>query len=645
MTTFGAIRSKHKTLCVLLIPIVLLLGLCAKCAIPSETSDVERAAISNRQKILANSTSRQPPWFDLRNSNSSSILARQASGSSSSSNVYRIHVAAIHIDRAEFPLSKLLFRLTLQLALESVNKQLEPSRAQLTLSVRSANTCSRQFAGAVAAEEYYTKRARLFVVSGCDAAIRGVSRLASAWRVPVLTAAGFGLDLNDKSIHRTLVRVAFSLQSAVEFLVKILKSFQWRRVNLIVDESDPNSSALRSSIERHLIEFSSNNSKLVAAGASATGAALESASSELPFEVSLNSIPIDLQTLTSLTIEEGKRNTSTSNRNNLNLPSSAAKDESTHSGSGGDEDKWPNSITEAAIQDALRQSSLYSRVNILLIPQNYLRKFMLSVHDQGMANGLYTFINMPLLLLANENQQQTSDSMPNTAAGSTANSTNPSKQSYTTSTGKNVFAWRERNSPRNPQAKQAFESLMSIYLRTPTSKAYVYFASRLSNFANLDSTTNLAAKNVSAISLKSTGQRTTSSLSKIQLSIDPYSASFYDCLQVYAVALQDSLLAIASSKAAISESSVNRSDTLRRNFHAYISDQLRNRRFENMVTGTILINENGDRDTEYTLDDLNQMTGKFSPVILYKSDSKQMVRLARIQWSSDESGECHDVCC
>lgn len=599
------------------------------CAVLSKSYE---NSIEENQEFISgsqrDSSSTPTATSDIPSNSASLIRLTRGSG-----NVYRIHVAAIHIDKSEFPLSKLLFKLTLQLALDSINKNLEPSRVQLTLSVRNANTCSRQFAGAVAAEEYYTERARLFVVSGCDAAIRSVSRLASGWRVPVLTAAGFGLDLNDKSIHRTLIRVAFSLQSAVEFLVKILKSFQWRRVNLIVDESDPNSLALKQSIERLLIEY--NNKQSTGAADGSVDALSDSFSSSSSDVVSLNTIPIDLQMLTSLgNSDQGESAASMARQNGSRNNHYPAESHGAGAGDASDTDKWPNSIAEQAIHDALRQSSMYSRVNILLIPQNYLRKFMLSVYDQGMANGLYTFINMPLLLLANEDQAAAGSDQSSSSSLSNASLAAAGKQqSYFTSTGKNVFIWREKNSPRNAQAKQAFESLMSIYLRTPTSKAYVYFASKLSNFANIEYAITPLAVEAS----NNQSSRHYSSSSKNQLSIDPYSASFYDCLQVYAVALQDSLLAI-TAKGSPDSGGGNKS-LLKKNFHAHISDHLRNRRFDNMVTGTILINQNGDRDTEYTLDDLNQMTGKFSPVILYKSENRQVVRLSRIQWSSDDTGE------
>lgn len=519
------------------------------------------------------------------------------SPTNSSTTKLHIQATAIHVDESEFPLSKLLFKLTLKLALEAASKRLERSRVKLSLSIRSANTCSRQYASALAAEEYYKNRARLFIVSGCDDAIRGVSQLASGWRVPVMTATGFGADLDDKTVYKTLVRVAFSLRAAVEFLFKIMRTFQWHRVNLIVDISDPNSLALKGTIEKHLIDYKIDD-----------------------FQVKLNTIPLDMRSLMT-----GRQQTTLSTNESFHH----------HNSNESDDDKWPNEITERTIQGALKQSSMYSRVNILLLPQHYLRKFMLSVYDQNMGNGLYTFVNMPLLLITNDDQMDGQQAL----LGS-----NSSKLSYVAPTGENVFVWRSLRSSRNSQAKQAFESLMSIYLRTPKSKAYLYIVSKLIDLANMEYGTTTTTTTTTTPANYSTQQQSkfqnskesfaNGHLAKIQLNINPYSASFYDCLQIYSIVLNESLTSITQE----SRSRDVKKRLLRYDLHARIIELIRNKRFDNMATGTISINSNGDRETDYTLDDMNQVTGKFNPVILYRGHTREIERLARIHWSSDPLG-------
>lgn len=510
--------------------------------------------------------------------------------SNTSDTVTNLQVTAIFVHESEFPLSDLLFRLTLRLALESANERLRAKQLRLLLNIRSANTCSRQYAAAVAAEEFHLRRARLFIVSGCDDAIRAVSRFASNWQVPVMTAAGFGLDLDNKTIHKHLTRVAFSLRTAVEFLMKIFKSLQWRRVNLIVDESDANSVSLKASIDKHLADASSSEPD--------------------EFQVSLNVIPVAFRVLARMSLNQSMNETyllasageqqtarskrlSSSNDSGQQQVQSAAK-----------VDQWADPAVELSVRESLKQSSSFSRINILLIPSSQVRKFMLVAHELGMANGHYSFIALPLLISAADNQEDAP------SAGSQASSTG-SQHGYA---GESTFVWYSASSSRNAQARRAYESLMSIYLRTPTTKAYIYFANRLMNLVNSAHDPTIA--------------NASSPAKKPRLDINPYSASFYDCLQIYATVLEEFL----TTRGTVEE--LNHRST-----YANVSEMMKNRRFTNMVTGTITINANGDRETDYTLDDLNQQTGRFNPVILYKGDTRDIERLGRIHWSSDSSGE------
>lgn len=535
---------------------------------------------------------------DISSSSASSSLSQQLSSSSTepakSTDLASVQVSAIFVHKSEFPLSSLLFRLTLNLALDAANKRLESKRLRLLLNIRSANTCSRQYAGAVAAEEFHLRRTRLFVVSGCDDAIRTVSRLASNWRVPVMTAAGFGLDLDNKLVHRQLTRVAFSLRTAVEFLMKILKSLQWRRVNVIVDEQDSNSVALKASIEKHLAEAVSTQLN--------------------EFQVSLNVIPIAFEASeqtslnqsaneTRLQIDDAGEARSASQRRPTRFNVSSPQTLANHSAA--NVDHWPDPLVELSVRESLKQSALFSRINILLVPAHHIRKLMLAAHELGMANGYYSFISLPLLFTAEDNQIDQSEG--DQVAGSSG------RANYVTSTGENAFQWHSASSSRNAHARRAYESLMSIYLKTPTTKAYVYFVNRLGTAANNAHGSGSHNSSLSDIA------------PKVRLDVNPYSASFYDCIQIYASILEESLT-----------SGRNSTDLVN---HANISGMMKNRRFTNMVTGTIVINSNGDRETDYTLDDLNQQTGKFNPVILYKGETKDIERLARIHWSSDSAGK------
>jgi len=559
----------------------------------------------SRRDAEETSESQDAPLVNLNKSS----LPKDSSPKSTSiihfkSNVTRIYLTAIHVDQAEFPLSRLLFKLTLRLALESANKLLENDQLKLILSVRSADKCFRQFAGAIAAEEYHSRRARCFLVSGCDDATRAVSRLASEWRLPIITAAGLGADLDDRSVHKTLIRVAFSLRKAVEFLFRLLKHFQWRRVNMIVDESDPISFALKNNIERYFIDGRLN-------------AAQKHGPTATNYTLQLKTIPLDFRLLIQDygDLRTARFSSQMSEPKGLDAAETRSRNASLLQG-----DRWPNELMGQVIRDSLRQSSLFSRVTILLIPERYLRNFMLSVHEENMANGLYTFLNLPLIPTVEQTSTVLNDSKTfESHSGRLPVKQQPNRSSA--SNGDGVYLWRLQGSSRNLQARQAFESLMSIYLKTPTSKTYLSFVSRLNNLIE--------------------GRKS--------LEINPYIASFYDALQLYASAIKESLNE-RRKKTAKNANSTNlsfmQSDPttsgkdlfgFESEGHFAISNLIKNRQYQNMLTGHMSINSNGDRESDYTLDDMNHMTGKFAPVILYRGETNTLERIGRIHWSSDAS--------
>lgn len=565
---------------------VILWGLLLLCSPPTGSSGVKLLIDDSsalRSTTPLNQALTSTPTMDS-NLNVSTALAVPESSSS----FLTIQATAIHVERAEFPISKLLFKLTLKLAMEQIDRMLSPRRVKVFMNLRSASSCSDQYAAAVAAEEYFTRRTRLIIVSGCDDAIKSISRLASIWQIPLLTAAGFSADFNNKQVHRSLTRVAFSLKTAVEFLMKIMNSYKWRRFNLIVDESDPNSFALRESIQSHIAD------------------AVDSTN----FHANLNLLSLDLASLLS-----------TTSSTNITAPHSGADTRSMDS-----IDKWPNSLAKRAVEDALRQASLFSRVNIVLIPQVYLRKFMLSVYDQKMANGQYTFITIPLLL------DQVDDEADELQAASEA-------QQQTTAKGQssedNLFLWRNVLSKRNSHARQAYESLMSIYVKTPTTRQYIYFSRNLTDLANSDFTSAKQQKvpsgSSSTLTKVATYGRKEATKPRIQLNINPYSSAFYDCLQIYARALQESLRTIEL------ERDLAKRVQLGHSLHANLTSLMRGRRYDDMLMGSIYINKNGDRETEYTLDDMNQM-GQYWPVFIFNGETRSIERLSPIRWSADPSG-------
>lgn len=547
---------------------------------------------NSKPQDTTSTTTSQQAIIRLPNSEQKS----QANNNNNSGQPALVHIkaTAIYISEAEFPLSRLLFRLTLKLALDAAERPLLASRVRLALKLRPASSCSQQYAAAVAAEEYFQHNSRLFIVSGCDEAIKSVSRLASQWQVPLMTAAGFSADLDDKSVHKSLIRVAFSLRAAVEFLLRILKTFKWRRVNLIVDQSDPNSFGLRQSIESNV-----------------------AASQDLEARPELNVLLLNLANLAASSDLLGQPK-------QLNRSSTIDQNHNQNN------DRWPNEATERAVAAVLQQSAAYSRVNILLIPQTHLRKFMLSAYDQNMATGLHTFISIPLLLAHNDEQLATASYGVATGGGGG---------------GGDMYLWHSAASIRNSQARQAFESLMSIYLKIPSTKAYGYYRKNVTQLARTQYASAVAKLNQQATSAESQLQLASNrnnakgslqqAANKQQtfVSTNPYSAAFFDCIQMYASAVRESLGTLQAERNATQRRNLVQS------FHANLSNLMRNRRYEDMLTGSIYINKNGDRESDYTLDDMNHMNGKYWPVILYRGETRQLERLSRIHWSSDSSSE------
>lgn len=542
----------------------------------------------------------------------------------------KLRVSAIYVAESEFPLSRQLFNLTIIYAVSEMNKRLERHGVELVPSVKYAGTCARQYAAAISAEEYHLYKARLFIVSGCDEAIRQVSRMAAVWSTPVLTPAGFSADLDNKRVYKTLIRVSFSVQGIVDFLIKIFKSFKWRNINLIVDESHPNSVILRSSIVKHFKRYSPDylDTSLGADSEHQQSTNNSTKSNDhfvdsdgTNFYISLNELKLDL---TSLLSQQSSftSNQSISHSAFIGKPTDSGRDDvkvKTNTEKRQHEaDIWPNEASDYAVRDSLHQSALWSHVNILLVPQEYLRRFMLTAYDMDMANGQYSFISLPLVQVSNSNENQQQDN-------------NKSEQKARTQVASNddEFLWRAAGSPRNSHARQAFESVMAIYLRAPTTKMYVNFVGKIIELA--------AARQQYGVS------KTTTSAS---LDINSYLASFYDCIDIFSTALDESLTELRQFKqfkqpALLSQSKENKTSkaiTASAKLGNAICYKLRKRKFDNLLTGSsVSFDENGDRETDYTLDDMSSMTGKLRPVISYKGETGAIERLARIQWASSSS--------
>lgn len=80
--------------------------------------------------------------------------------------------------------------------------------------------------------------------------------MASYWNIPVLTAGGFGSKFANKSIYSTLTRLIFSLDKMSQFIIAILKHFEWQNIALIVNVNNKLNVDVAASIDS---EFTKHN--------------------------------------------------------------------------------------------------------------------------------------------------------------------------------------------------------------------------------------------------------------------------------------------------------------------------------------------------------------------------------------------------
>ncbi|KAK6191942.1 hypothetical protein SNE40_003513 [Patella caerulea] len=78
----------------------------------------------------------------------------------------------------------------------------------------------------------------LFLGPPCSAGMRGVAQLASHWNIPVFGWVSNDVDLRDRSIYSTLVRLLGPLNQFSSLMRYVSSMFSWRRFAMIKDEDD-----------------------------------------------------------------------------------------------------------------------------------------------------------------------------------------------------------------------------------------------------------------------------------------------------------------------------------------------------------------------------------------------------------------------
>ncbi|XP_074661702.1 atrial natriuretic peptide receptor 1-like isoform X2 [Tubulanus polymorphus] len=149
----------------------------------------------------------------------------------------------------------------------------------------------------------------------------------------------------------------------------------------------------------------------------------------------------------------------------------------------------------------------------------------------------------------------------------------------------------------NEKARKAYEALMTVTLRKPDSGEYRNFSDEVKSRAK-DEYRNFTY-----------GEE----------EVNSFVGAFHDAVILYALALNETL-----------RDGYNITDG------AEITKRMWNRTFEG-ITGTVSIDENGDRNADYSLLDLNPVTKKFEVVANYYGNKKQYEPVPGkvIHWAGD----------
>ncbi|GAB6027920.1 hypothetical protein CHUAL_002135 [Chamberlinius hualienensis] len=156
------------------------------------------------------------------------------------------------------------------------------------------------------------------------------------------------------------------------------------------------------------------------------------------------------------------------------------------------------------------------------------------------------------------------------------------------------YTWWRENDTKNDEARKIWESLMVISLLAPSIDIHNEFAKNVSSQANEKYKAGLQPEDVNF-----------------------WIASLHDCILLYAFALNETLY----------EGGNPRNGTI-------LAQRMWNRTFEGGLNNNAFINENGDRVLDYTLKDMDPVSGKMVAVAHFYGSAVEYVEVpnASIHW-------------
>ncbi|CAN8013663.1 unnamed protein product, partial [Ixodes persulcatus] len=167
------------------------------------------------------------------------------------------------------------------------------------------------------------------------------------------------------------------------------------------------------------------------------------------------------------------------------------------------------------------------------------------------------------------------------------------------------LSWYKPNDRMNRIAKVMYQSLLVIRVRVPTTDAYRNFVALLIKFA-----------------------KDKYDMTIYEYDVNPVVAAFYDSVLMYAWSLNETIADGADPTDGRS-----------------LARRLWNMTFKNGLTGDITINENGDREADYTLNDLDPETGLMVPVATFFGLRKtfEYLKNSDIHWPGGRTTPPPDV--
>ncbi|XP_048251029.1 atrial natriuretic peptide receptor 1-like isoform X2 [Haliotis rufescens] len=231
-----------------------------------------------------------------------------------------------------------------------------------------------------------------------------------------------------------------------------------------------------------------------------------------------------------------------------------------------------DSIKDILNKMAVEVGNEFSIVVLCASPDS-VRDIMIHAHDLNFDNGEYVFFNIDLFSSKNESEA----------------------------------SWYREDDPpeRNEKARKAYEALMTVTLRKPTSPAYRKFSEEV----------------------KRRAQVMYPDFTYGEEEVNSFVGAFHDAVILYALALNETIQAGGK----ISDG-------------ANITRRMWNRTFEG-ITGTVSIDANGDRNADYSLLDMNPDSGKFEVVANYFGNKKRYepVPGKEIHWAGGRTSPPPDV--